>query len=280
MSHRLRIGRGRVRVKVTPAVVMRACRAIRMTTPVATGFRWVETPAGLVLQYEPLSAFATHLFSTRQLQFRGDSLDGDFDRIGEVFGCPGGAIARVKQVHGRVVYAEVPDAPPAVPEADAIVTADAARPISVRVADCVPILVADRRKRVAAAIHAGWRGTAAGIAVATVERMVAMGVAASDLVAAIGPSIGPCCYQVDRVVRDEFDRNQPHADGWFSPDGPDHWKLDMWAANAGQLVQAGVPLEAIGVARICTADNLHRCFSHRAEGGATGRMIAAIRLRA
>lgn len=250
-----------------------------MTTPVTDGFRWIGTAAGQVLQHLPLNSLATHLFSTRQLQFRGDSLDDDFERVGAVFGCPGSAIARVRQVHGRVVHMAVPDAPPAVPEADAIVTADASRPVSVRVADCVPILIADRKRRVTAAVHAGWRGTAAGIAVATVERMVASGVAAADLVAAIGPSIGPCCYQVDGAVRDEFDRHQPHADGWFAPDGAGHWKLDMWAANAGQLVQAGVPLESIGVARVCTAHNLDRCFSHRAEGAGTGRMIAAIRLR-
>jgi len=248
-----------------------------MTTPVADGFRWMDTPAGLVLQYGPLATLATHLFSTRQLQFRGDSLENDFDRVGAVFGCPGSAIGRVRQVHGRVVYQAVPDAPTPVPDADAIVTADASRPVSVRVADCVPVLIADRQRRVAAAIHAGWRGTAAGIAVAAVEKMTSLGVHASDLVAAIGPSIGPCCYQVDRVVRDEFNRHQPHADGWFAADGADHWKLDMWAANAGQLVQAGVPLESIGVARVCTAHNLGVCFSHRAEGAATGRMIAAIR---
>lgn len=250
-----------------------------MTTPVTDGFRWIDTPAGLVLQHLPLSTLTTHLFSTRELQFRADSLDEDFERVGAVFGCPGSAIARVRQVHGRVVHLAVPDAPTSVPEADAIVTGDASRPVSVRVADCVPILIADRKRRVAAAVHAGWRGTAAGIAVAAVERMIASGVAAADLVAAIGPSIGPCCYQVDAVVRDEFDRHQPHADGWFATDGPGHWKLDMWAANAGQLVQAGVPLESIGVARVCTAHNLDLCYSHRAEGAGTGRMIAAIRLR-
>ena len=249
-----------------------------MTTPVAGGFRWVETAAGLTLQHAPLAACAAHLFSTRQLQFRGDSLERDFDRVGAVFGCPGSAVARVRQVHGRAVHLAEPDAPPSAPEADAIVTAGGSRPISVRVADCVPILIADRARRVAAAIHAGWRGTAAGIAVATVEQLSAFGVAPSDLVAAIGPSIGPCCYQVDAPVRDAFRRAQPHADGWFVADGPDHWRLDMWAANAGQLVQAGVPLESIGVARLCTAHNLDVCFSHRAEGAGTGRLIAAISL--
>ena len=249
-----------------------------MTTPVAGGFRWVETAAGLTLQHEPLAACAAHLFSTRQLQFRGDSLESDFDRVGSVFGCPGSAVARVRQVHGRAVHLAEPDAPPSTPDADAIVTVVDSRPISVRVADCVPILIADRGRRAAAAIHAGWRGTAAGIAIAAVERMSAFGVAPSDLVAAIGPSIGPCCYQVDAPVRDAFSRTQPHADGWFNADGPDHWRLDMWAANAGQLVQAGVPLESIGVARLCTAHNLDVCFSHRAEGAGTGRMIAAISL--
>jgi YfiH family protein len=239
----------------------------------------VNTAAGLVLQHVPLSAFATHLFSTRQLQFRGESLDHDFDRVGTVLGCPGASVDRVRQVHGRAVRLAVPDAPLAVPEADAIVTADGLRPVSVRVADCVPILLADRHRRVVAAIHAGWRGTAAGIAVATVEQITALGVAASDLMAAIGPSIGPCCYQIDRPVRDEFGRRQPHAEGWFVSDGPSRWRLDMWAANVGQLVQAGVPLESIGVARVCTAHNLDVCFSHRAEGSSTGRMIAAIRLR-
>jgi YfiH family protein len=237
----------------------------------------VNTAAGLVLQHVPLSAFATHLFSTRQLQFRGDSLDDDFERVGSVFGCPGSAIARVRQVHGRSVTVATPDAPASVPEADAIVTADLSRPISVRVADCVPILLADRGRRVAGAVHAGWRGTAAGITVAAVEQLAALGAAPSDLVAAIGPSIGPCCYQVDAAVKDAFRRSQPHADGWFIADGPSHWKLDLWAANAGQLVQAGVPLESIGVARLCTADHLDVCFSHRAEGAGTGRMIAAIR---
>jgi YfiH family protein len=250
-----------------------------MTTPVAGGFRWVETAAGLVLQHDALFACAPHLYSTRQLQFRGDSFEADFDRVGAMFGCPGSAVARVRQVHGRAVHLAEPDAPPSTPDADAIVIAGDSRPISVRVADCVPILIADRGRRVAAAIHAGWRGTAAGIAVAAVERMSALGVPPSDLVAAIGPSIGPCCYQVDAVVRDAFGRTQPHVDGWFTADGPGHFKLDMWAANAGQLVQAGVPLESIGVAQICTAHHLDVCFSHRAEGAGTGRMIAAIRVR-
>jgi purine-nucleoside/S-methyl-5'-thioadenosine phosphorylase / adenosine deaminase len=251
-----------------------------MTTLVAAGFRWMECPAGRVLRNDRLKAHAPHFVTTRELEFRGETIAADFDRVGAVFGCAGRDVYRVRQVHGRVVHVVSPEShPEETPQADAIVSTDPRRPITVRVADCVPILLADHHRRVVAAVHAGWRGTVAGVAMATVETIAALGIPAEDLLGVVGPSMGPCCYQVDVPVREAFLNRQPQSLAFFKEDGPDHWKLDLWAANVAQLVSAGVSREAIEVAGVCTAENLDVCFSHRAEGASTGRLLAAIKLK-
>ena len=245
-----------------------------MTTVV--DWQWEDTAAGAVLRHPDLATLAPHAFTSRSLEFRREPR-GDYEALAELFGRRESDVVRVRQVHGRVVIVARPgDAIPDSTEADAIVSTDPDRVISVRVADCVPILLADGQRRVVAAIHAGWKGTCAGIVSATIEAIEDLGVPPSDLIAAIGPSIGPCCYQVDARVRTAFLAVHPEASSWMTEDGIQRWKLDLWTANHDQLVTAGIPPEAISASRICTADHLDRCYSYRAEGDTTGRMVAAI----
>jgi YfiH family protein len=140
-----------------------------------------------------------------------------------------------------------------------------------RYADCTPVLLADPKAGAVAAVHAGWRGSAVRAASAAVEALSEVfGSRPQDIVAGIGPAIGPCCYEVGQDVVDAFsDRPELFFEG----------RLDLWAANHQALVEAGVPAEQIEVAGICTQCESERFFSHRANGGQpAGRFAAVIRL--
>ena len=267
---------------MTPEVDRIERKGQNVTPEVTAGFEWINGSAGRVLTAVALAPFAAHCFTTRAVSFRGSSAEEDYRRLRESLGVAAEGLVTVKQVHGRTVLvigdaADNPSRATDQPEADAIVSTDPARALAVRVADCVPVLVADRHRRVVAAIHAGWRGSCAGIVPETIQEIEELGIPASDLVVAVGPSIGPCCYQVDDRVRTAFLGMTPDAAAWFTEDGPGHWRLDLWQATVDQLESAGVPADAISVARLCTKDHLDTFFSYRAEGSGTGRIVAAIR---
>ena len=182
------------------------------------------------------------------------------------------------QVHGAVVVtaAEGPPIGDLPPKADGIITDQADVPLVMRFADCVPLIFYDPVRRVVGLAHAGWRGTVAGIGPATVRAMAeTYGSRPEDIFAGVGPSIGPCHYEVGpevvAQVREAFGSTQGLVEAGTESHGP---HLDLWEANRRALEKSGV--RRIGVSGLCTACHTHEFFSHRAEAGRTGRFGAVI----
>jgi YfiH family protein len=156
------------------------------------------------------------------------------------------------------------------PRTDALITATPGVPLMLRFADCVPILFYDPARKVVGLAHAGWRGTVAGIAQATVEAMGrTFGCRPQDMIAGIGPAIGPCCYTVGADVVQAVRQAFPGGSERLTHRAGGHWQLDLWSANQVQLAECGVG--QIEVAGLCTACHTEEWFSHRATGGKTGR---------
>jgi YfiH family protein len=218
-----------------------------------------------------------HGWSTRQLQLRGSAhIEAEgWGQLISSLGVDPENLVRLRQVHGnQVFYADRHAPSPGQPEADAAVAGDPLRALTVQVADCVPLLIADASSGEVGVAHAGWRGTAAGVALAASG---ALG-AAREQIAAIGPSIGPCCYEVGAELLDRFrERGWTRgADDWFEQRAG-HWYLDLWRANFDQLVKAGVPDEAIFVSRLCTSCHSDWFPSYRRDGAGAGRLAGYIR---
>lgn len=185
-----------------------------------------------------------------------------------------GRLAMVKQVHSARVL-EADGRAGYIGEADALLTDRPGLLVGVRSADCVPLLLADIRRRSVAAVHAGWRGSAAEIARNTVELLRSRYHAdPADILAAIGPAIGMCCYQVGPEVAKRFVRWRPEFAGVEGP-----VNLDLAAINRIQLEQAGVPPEQIFGNAPCTFCAPGEFHSYRRDGAHAGRLIAAIGIR-
>jgi YfiH family protein len=184
-----------------------------------------------------------------------------------------GRLLLLKQVHGAVV---APAPWNGTPEADAAVAAQPGLVLGIQTADCLPVLLVDPQRRLVAAAHAGWRGTAAGVTRQAVRELVARGSRPRDIVAALGPGIGPCCYEVGEELREAFG---PAGAVFFrpGPDGKPH--LDVRAANVRQLLEAGLPEEAIHHLPDCTHCHPDLYHSYRREGHGSGRMISFVGFR-
>ncbi len=207
----------------------------------------------------------------------GGSVGDEQERVAENWrrleASTGLGFARVRQVHGtRVLSLERPTAPEE--EADAVISAAPGVAACVSVADCVPVLVADPLSGRVAAIHAGWRGTIARAALEGVRALASSaGARPGELLAAIGPSIGPCCYEVSVDLATRFAREIGPG---VVEDGPGGPRLDLWEANRRILQEAGLLRERVNVLARCTACDRESFFSHRRDRGHTGRHAAFI----
>lgn len=164
-------------------------------------------------------------------------------------------------------------------EGDAILTSTSRIAIAVFTADCLPILLFHPEKKVIAIIHAGWRGTGLGIAAKVVEKMAEeFECPLEEIETALGPCIGPCCYEVDEPVKQAFLRNGLPWQIFSSPRGPGKWSLDLQKANSFILEKAGVAKKNIRVLDYCTGCFPDLFFSHRKEMGTRGRHLNFIAL--
>jgi len=215
------------------------------------------------------------------------------------------SLITLRQIHSDIVSV-FSKASENAPRGDAAISRRIGLQLAIQTADCVPILMADASRRVVAAVHAGWRGTLARIVTKTLGRMrLEFGTDPQDVIAAIGPAIRPCCYEVGPEVAQAFAGQFARAGEWFQgpferlatgeepnplpwltmmPPGheppPERVQLDLAAANRWQLVDAGVSPRNIAVSSLCTGCRKDLFFSYRKEGAGTGRMLSAIGISA
>jgi YfiH family protein len=212
----------------------------------------------------------------------------------------------LRQIHSSIVrrVGRSDAAAQAVLKADGMMTDEPGVLLAIQTADCIPVLVADTKRHAVAGFHAGWRGTVKRIVESGVGRMrMEFGSRPEDLIAAIGPGIGQCCYAVGEDVRGEFESQFAYASDLFrevsesdpvkekypmlflTARAPGHSNLgpslhlDLVEANRRQLLDAGLRAEAISVAGECTSCRTDRYFSYRAEKGFTGRMFSVVGIR-
>lgn len=256
------------------------------------------TPDGIAFYASPLlrAAGVPHAFSTRlggrsRPPFdamnlgnpNGCDVQDDYENVWANYrllqaaaGCGGLELCRVHQVHGAaVVRVRRGEAFDASAKADALVGDNPGRVLSVRVADCVPVLLATADGKVVAAVHAGWRGVIAGVVGVAVRAVTDLAGAAGPVVAAVGPCIGGDAFEVGPEVLAEFRRVfGPEAPARGRADGKG-W-VDLRAAVRLQLLAAGVTADRIDTTDRCTYRDAGEFFSHRRENGVTGRMAAII----
>lgn len=244
----------------------------------------------------------THAFSTRlggtspapfdslnlgySTEDASQNIDRNRDRFLGALGLSKLPLRTLRQIHFSQVHWVVGGSNSAwvVPEGDALITREPEISLGILTADCYPILLADERRGVIAAIHAGWKGSMLGITQIVIAEMVQKAhCRREDLVALIGPAIRVCCYQVGPMVREAFLAGYDFSEGLFYPelpadskDMPSRWKLDLLAFHRTLLQKSGLLPDRIFSLPHCTCCRPDLYFSYRRDGCRTGRMLSLI----
>ena len=216
-------------------------------------------------------------FASMNLSFtRGDdpaAVRENFDRFCVAIRVKAENVVISAQTHTanvKIVTAEYTDV-------DGLITNDPNLVLCTQYADCVPLFFVDPVKRVVATSHAGWRGTAAGIAAVTVEKMVeAFGCRPEDILAGIGPSIGYCCFEVDAPVYDAFCQVPVFDEGCFTAHPNEKFHINLQEVNRRWMLKAGLCPENVTVTDLCTKCHHDLFWSHRITGDARGSLAAFI----
>ncbi len=207
------------------------------------------------------------------------AVEANHDIIYHALGLSEAEVVTAWQVHSsRTAIVDERDEGQVVPQTDALITGVPGVHLLLRFADCLPIFLFDPERQVVALGHAGWRGTAAAIASQMVQAMTdSFGTEPEHLIAALGPGIGPCCYQVGEEVARAIKPTIRDRQAAIRHLGDSRFSLDLWEANRQHLLRRGVC--TVEVARVCTACHADEFFSHRADGGTTGRFAALVGMR-
>jgi len=238
--------------------------------------------------------FLTHAFCTRRGGVSEDDYDslnisfkeGDFEsrvlqnwhRLAMAFAIPMDQFLTLNQVHGNDIFIIKPFgdyySSSETLDYDAMVTSRTNLAVCIKTADCVPVFIVDRIKKIIAVVHAGWKGTALEITAKVVRLLQEKyGSSPGDILTAIGPSIGQCCFEVDTPTANAF-FEQKNNEAFLSPGArPNKWMLDLAEANRRQILNCGIPEANIDVSDLCTSCRQDLFFSHRGSGGITGRQV-------
>jgi YfiH family protein len=241
-----------------------------------------STPSQPLLRFGVLQSFPelVHGLSDRHLGSVYPETEGGRPRLAAALGIPPGALVPTRQVHGCEIV-RVPDPKwDGTSGKDGLITATPGIYLMGYFADCVPILAYDPVRQAVGLAHAGWRGTLLRMAERLVESLgTAFGVQPENLRVGIGPSIGPCCYEVGAEVIAGVREHLPDGEALLRVGRLGHAFLDLWEANLQGLVRAGVQPEHVEVAGLCTSCHVERFFSYRREGRLNGLFAAVIGMR-